>query len=341
LRATGVCTTLPSPSTSAPSDPTAAVRGTDNDAAVSRASATRLGYLHDPFAKHFVKSNEVRPPLINIGTHVRTWAIDQLVLSFLNSSSAPKQIISLGAGSDTRYFRLTEMLAEGSHAEWNLCRYVELDFAETTSKKAFTLRRNSLFSKCLGSDVKIDKGGTALRSPIYNLLPTDLKTFCQDVGPKILSDSEGKPVIELNLPTLIIAECVFIYLEPILTNSIIRWFSQKFSAAVIALYDPINFDDAFGRMMISNLRARRIELHSAHVNFSVSALKGNLEAAGFTHSKAEDVWMIRQKRIPKAELERVAKLELLDEIEELQLVLSHYAVAWGTNSMDLAGISLG
>lgn len=32
---------------------------------------------------------------------------------------------------------------------------------------------------------------------------------------------------------------------------------------------------------------------------------------------------------------RVARLELLDEVEELELVLSHYAVSWASNSEKL------
>ena len=37
---------------------------------------------------------------------------------------------------------------------------------------------------------------------------------------------------------------------------------------------------------------------------------------------------------------RIAKLEMLDEVEELDLVLSHYAVSFGTNSDAMQGIHL-
>jgi [phosphatase 2A protein]-leucine-carboxy methyltransferase len=84
-------------------------------------SAVELGYIDDPYAGLFSKSSRFgsaarKPPLINVGTHHRTWALDKLVDEFLNSSTEDttsaskkgkgKQIVSLGAGSDTRFWRI-------------------------------------------------------------------------------------------------------------------------------------------------------------------------------------------------------------------------------------------
>lgn len=60
----------------------------------------------------------------------------------------------------------------------------------------------------------------------------------------------------------------------------------------------------------------------------------NFETAG-----GKDLWDIRETVIYPEELSRIAKLEHLDEIEELRLVLSHYCVAWGGKGT-LAGIGL-
>ena len=38
---------------------------------------------------------------------------------------------------------------------------------------------------------------------------------------------------------------------------------------------------------------------------------------------------ILRRYLDAAEVEKVWQLELLDEVEELELVLSHYAVSWG------------
>lgn len=93
-------------------DPDAAIRLTDSDAAAARLSAVQKQYLQDPFIKYLVPRAHLqtpRPPLINIGTFVRSTAIDDLVYQWLELSKQEGkrcQIISFGAGSDTRFWRI-------------------------------------------------------------------------------------------------------------------------------------------------------------------------------------------------------------------------------------------
>lgn len=74
-----------------------------------------LNYLNDAFVSLLYKPPSLggpgpntlsarKSPLINVGTHHRTYAIDRLVERFLEKGG--KQIVSLGAGSDTRFWRL-------------------------------------------------------------------------------------------------------------------------------------------------------------------------------------------------------------------------------------------
>lgn len=101
----------------------APVRGTDNDAALARLSAVQKSYLQDPFIKYLVPRAHLqppRPPLINIGTYVRSAGIDELVDQWLQvSQQAEKkcQILSLGAGSDTRFWRIAACKAQFSQGE--------------------------------------------------------------------------------------------------------------------------------------------------------------------------------------------------------------------------------
>jgi [phosphatase 2A protein]-leucine-carboxy methyltransferase len=99
------------------SDADAAVRATDGDAALARYSAVNKGYLADPYALALAprgaRLQPPRPPLIHVGTHARVWALDYLVNSFLDraqSEGKKVQIVSLGAGSDTRFWRLSVRL---------------------------------------------------------------------------------------------------------------------------------------------------------------------------------------------------------------------------------------
>jgi O-methyltransferase involved in polyketide biosynthesis len=92
-------------------DPDAAIRSTDDDAAHARISAVRKGYLDDPFITALVPRAHLvpsRPPLINIGTFIRSISIDRLIEGWILSQGNDSyfQIISLGAGSDSRFWRL-------------------------------------------------------------------------------------------------------------------------------------------------------------------------------------------------------------------------------------------
>jgi [phosphatase 2A protein]-leucine-carboxy methyltransferase len=97
-------------------DVDASIRLTDADAALARLSAVQRGYLHDPFIKPMVPrahQQPLRSPLINVGTFVRSTAIDSLVygwLEFAELAEKPCQIVSLGAGSDTRFWRIAVRL---------------------------------------------------------------------------------------------------------------------------------------------------------------------------------------------------------------------------------------
>lgn len=132
-------------------DPDSSIRSTDLDALVSRHSASLHSLLVDPYSVNFLPASlrrnpPNRPPLINIGTHARTWSVDHLVESFINRGRDEKgkgkgrecQVLSLGAGTDCRYWRMRD-LVEGRGEEWNVINWVELDFPQATATKARTI----------------------------------------------------------------------------------------------------------------------------------------------------------------------------------------------------------
>ncbi|KAJ1940534.1 carboxy methyl transferase for protein phosphatase 2A, partial [Linderina macrospora] len=128
----------------------AAVQGTSNDAAVSRDSAARLGYITDPFIHNFVRQPQRRPPLINRGTFCRFHGIQNALRQFSAANDTePKQVVVLGAGLDTSFFILqAEQLLQS-------VRYFEIDFEEITSKKASTMYRKRQLRALLPEDVKV------------------------------------------------------------------------------------------------------------------------------------------------------------------------------------------
>ncbi|GAA5915756.1 hypothetical protein JCM6882_003846 [Rhodosporidiobolus microsporus] len=344
-------------------NPDAAVRSTDSDALLSRASAHSLGYLSDPYSLLFLspaqrRSPEKRPPLINIGTHARTWAVDELVEQFLSrvagaAGGGQVQVLSLGAGTDTRFWRMRKRWEEEKEkvGEWRCRRWVEVDFAEATGAKARVVSSKQDLKGALGGAVKIEQGGLGLSSPLYALLPGDLRSLSSLTAsllspPPSSSPSEpAEPLLDPFLPTLLLLECVTIYLNPEVTDAVLSWFTSTFGGArgsAVVSYDPFGLEDQFGAVMKRNLAARNLSLPGASSTPTLSSLTERLERNGVKgECGALSVKEIREGVVPADERERVTKIEQIDEVEELNLVLSHYAVAWGNVSAAEGGTGEG
>jgi len=313
----------------------AAIRATDNDAAVARLSAVQKGYLVDPYIAALVPRahlQQPRPPLINIGTYLRSRGIDDLLDEWFRHSGGRKvQIVSLGAGSDTRFWRL----ASGTHAG-QLHKYIELDFAENTSRKAMSIRKNKVLSAALGSPdaVSVGGGGTTLRSPVYNLIPVDLRTP-PVVSLEPLLGSGDDPLLSPSLPTLLLFECVLAYMAPSASNALIQWFVDYFVSPAgggllgAVVYEMFKLGDAFGRVMLTNLKSRGVTLPGAEAQPDIASLSSRFLGLGFTSAQALTLREIRSRYIGPEERQWLSQLEMLDEVEELELVLDHYAISWG------------
>ncbi|CAE6388925.1 unnamed protein product [Rhizoctonia solani] len=318
-------------------DPDSAIRETDTDAAHSRLSAVRQGYLVDPYLAPLIPRARfvpTRAPLMNVGTYVRSTAIDMLVESWLNLAGAEtekRQIVSLGAGSDTRYWRLMDK-GFGKH----IASYVELDFTENTSRKARAVMQSQLLTNALGPDVKIERGGTGLSSPNYHLIPLDLREGVSALEPLISSPSSNAP-LDPGLPTLFIAECVFVYMPPSASDAIIQWFSNAFERTAGVTYEMFGLQDSFGKVLKDNLKVRHIELPGVDAFPTLDSQMSRYTDNGFGYSKGRTLKSIRRENIPVSELERISRLEHLDEIEELELVLEHYSITWGYSDRVASG----
>ncbi|KAK9369966.1 S-adenosyl-L-methionine-dependent methyltransferase [Lipomyces kononenkoae] len=131
------------------------MQDTDTDALVSKVAAEKAGYFHDPLLKLFLPSkldhvDIHKLPLFNRGTFVRVMAVSKLVEGFLAvPSDKKKQIISLGAGSDTRPFHLLPQYGS------NLV-YHELDFAVSARRKAQLIAEHDVLKNAIPGPVEYD-----------------------------------------------------------------------------------------------------------------------------------------------------------------------------------------
>ncbi|KAI8938826.1 hypothetical protein NX059_004688 [Plenodomus lindquistii] len=305
-----------------------AVKGTDQDAAGSRVSCVELGYLEDPYAKLFATQQTVRRlPLLNRGTYVRTSAIDRLVAKFLETDpSSTKQIISLGAGTDTRFFRLLDLYPQTRLV------YHEIDFQTNTVSKIAAIRKHRLLHEKLEH---MPNAEDTYHSKTYNIHALDLRSLAaisEDAAPQL-------PNLDSTIPTLILSEMCLIYLQPQVVQSIIgsllAHYLQPTTPTSLILYEPILPQDAFGRTMISNLQTRNIHLPTLTAYPELGDQRARLQGYGFkAGAKATDTSFIWRNWVNEEEKERVGGLEFLDELEELELLLRHYCVAWGWRDGD-------
>ncbi|KAB2579896.1 Leucine carboxyl methyltransferase 1 [Lasiodiplodia theobromae] len=309
------------------------VQQTDGDALGSRVSAVEAGYLSDPFVKDFVTEEvQRRFPIINRGTYVRTVAIDRLVEQFLAvEPDQPKQIVSLGAGSDTRLFRILSTRASVP------LMYHEIDFPVNTRHKIAAIKRTPTLLSVITSHLpkpsglSISEDLTSLHSPIYNIHPLDLRSLASSTSLPEL------PNLSPTTPTLILSECCLIYLAPDEADNIVANLVSKLIPAPtpvsLVLYEPIKPDDSFGQVMISNLARRGIVLQTLKKYSSLLRQCDRLMRYGFVSGQASaevkfiwENWL--NKTVPSLNDERKGTDDL-DEEEEWNLLAAHYCVAWG------------
>lgn len=81
--------------------------------------------------------------------------------------------------------------------------------------------------------------------------------------------------------------------------------------------------------MVSNLAARGIVLQTLKKYGSLEAQRERLRMYGFRDGQrcrtVDEIW----EGVDKSEKDRVAGLEMVDEVEEWKLLAGHYCVAWG------------
>ena len=327
------------------------IRATDNDAATSRLSAVDAGYLDDPFAHllYDTSSKEIsrRLPLMNRGTYARTTGIDRVVDTFMVSYPGQrKQIMSLGAGSDTRYFRMRRKNAQVD------VLYQEFDFTQNTQAKIKRLRspafavahRQHCDSEWSYSIPESEPSFSSLTSDSYTLSPLDLRSLSSADATKSdttatanATAAEGitsapTPLIDPYLPTLIISEMCLCYLTPAHATSVLQYFHTLIAPPTplsIVIYEPIHPGSPFGRTMTSNLKSRGISLPTLDAYQDLAAQKKRLADHGFTSGQqAVDLNTVWKQWTTSEERERVEALEWLDEVEEMELLGSHYGLIW-------------
>ncbi|CDR39409.1 CYFA0S03e03004g1_1 [Cyberlindnera fabianii] len=322
-----------------PADKT--IRTTDYDALSCRFNAIRKNYLPDNYTTSMlsglerllkyesklshkrtfnaiVKSNKL--PIINRGTYIRTRALDIVIEEFLRRFDGKCRVMNLGAGSDMRGFWLLEKYKD--------VEYVEIDFKETVRmKKGVVLTDEKLAGIVGAAYVKGDtqewwdglSGG--LKTERYELVELDLRNV-QALNSYLKEFDEA-------VPTLVLSECMLCYTESSVANEIIKTLKERLPQAALAIYDPIGGEGNFGNVMVENLKMRNLQMPSLLEYNTLEKYQKRLKDLGIPTVKGANMYFITNSWIDIDEQRRISKLEFLDEIEELKLLLEHYCLVLG------------
>lgn len=292
------------------------VIGTNDDASACKRFAVDKGYWVDPYVSFFMqKTPQRKAPEISRGYYARVKSIQIIIEKFLQMTKNNCQIVSLGAGFDTLFWRLSDL---GRVPK----RYVEVDFEQVTTRKChFIKSKKELLSPLSDEDTDIMINKNELHSSKYHLVSANIANVGQ------LESKLTASGVDRSLPTLFLSECVLVYIEVEGTHKLLKWISENFPTALYLNYEQINLSDAFGKVMIENLKARDCVLSGAAACANVESQMNRFLDNGWTGGDCIDMLTV-YKCLPQADLQRIERLEMLDERELLDQLLSHYCLVW-------------
>ena len=114
-------------------------------------------------------------PIINRGTWTRVQSVRQVIYRFIQAQSeeASKiQIVSIGAGYDTTYFWIQDLLQNDEQLRDKIV-YVEIDYFDVVSKKIQTIKAKQEISRHLKPI--IEETSQLLNTSNYKIIAGDLR----------------------------------------------------------------------------------------------------------------------------------------------------------------------
>jgi tRNA wybutosine-synthesizing protein 4 len=317
-----------------PSDET--VIGTHVDAALAKASCAQLGYFQDRWTELLIRNNRPQPrsPLIHRGYYSRVEAVRRSLKSFLQLCPRGHgvQIVNLGVGLDTLYFWLRE---DATIWRDDLV-YFEVDFPEVLAKKlTAVLKRQSIWplldatkSEDLVATEMSASGTRQLHTPHCRYVSADMRIASE------LASAMSQAGFRDDTPTLFLAECVLVYMQALHGDGIIEWASSSVPKAPSAMvvYEQTNPNDPFGKVMVNNLMQRGCPLLSIHEYPSLDGQRKRYMDRGWEQCSLADMNEIYSKYLDRADVERIQRIELMDEFEEWHLIQAHYFLLIATRA---------
>ncbi|CAF0714488.1 unnamed protein product [Brachionus calyciflorus] len=328
-----------------------AIQLTNNDASTCKSYAVSKGYWHDPYISYFSSNQQLmehKPPEMSRGYFARVNAMRSRVYKFLDKFD-DAQIINLGAGYDTLYFDLIDR-------NLKFKKYIEIDFSRIVSSKIRLIRTKknlsdkipkpkveeihqpeaqsqgefkvpSLFPRPISVHPAL-KSNTEIHAGNYDLISADLRNL-KDLDQKLKTCD-----INFDQPTLIIAECVLVYMSNEHSSSLLKYLTDNFKKVAFVNYEQVNLKDKFGDIMLANMEARACKLQGTDACASKQTQLERFVTCGFVQDFCQIITMsdFYLNKMDKLERSRIESIEFLDETELLFQLMDHYCVCIASNS---------
>jgi tRNA wybutosine-synthesizing protein 4 len=297
----------------------------------------------------FAPAQVRRSPLINRGYFSRVQALDQLIAEFVATARAhglPAQVVSLGAGFDTTYWRLKATGDAAIVPDY----YVELDFESSIAQKLAIIAATPELSAVIDAPnpnaaAAAAAGGVgagdaasasevhAHASPVYARW-SDLAIVGGDLRdmPRVEALLRAHTRLDFSAPTLFLSECVLVYMRPHESAGVLAWAANPAvftGPVVLATYEQIHPNDPFGRTMVANLAARGCPLLGLPEYPDLAAQRRRFFGLGFARHGAWSMNDVYGHYIDRAVLRRAERIEIFDEFEEWHLIQGHYCISIG------------
>ncbi|KAJ3608054.1 hypothetical protein NHX12_025104 [Muraenolepis orangiensis] len=155
-----------------------------------------------------------------------------------------------------------------------------------------------LFPPCVTTIIRTVADGHSLDSDRYCIIGADLRD--------VVTLDEKLKRFQLNpeIPTLLLSECVLVYMGPGQASSLLHWAAETFHTAMFINYEQ----------------------------------KERFLQSGWEHAEALDMMSV-YGLLPRDDLARIESLEFLDEKELLQQLLQHYCICWANKDKLTLGLS--
>jgi O-methyltransferase involved in polyketide biosynthesis len=308
------------------------IQSTCDDAMRAKAAAVNAGYYKDPFLAGFPPDSRTVQPIIKRGTFARIMCVDRAISSFLRLCSEKRsqhpQIVVLGAGKDTSFFRLQAGLL-ASDTTPKAVKWIEVDYESVVSAKVERIiRKEDVFHARVVSQSK--QGVVTMAARIganpwqgsYQLVPHDLNG-CTNKLSELLHGSG----LDCSIPTLFVLECCLMYLPQSSTQKLLKGIAEFCGDdGCICMYEPLLGDDPFGKVMERNLTTAGVACDESTLvqTRTLTRQMDNLSDAGFKVITGCDMWAAFETVLTDEQRRHANRCEFLDEIEEWILIMKHY-----------------